>query len=441
MTKRILTILATAFLLMSGGTASAADEFEQAPIRYSATEPENVISELQELLDEKKVELTYDPQFGYLKSLLEKLKVPVDTQMLVFSKTSLQIGRISPRTPRALYFNDDIYIGYAHGGDLIEISAVDPVLGTVFYTLKQDEIDPPHFIRQVDRCLTCHATTRTEYVPGHIARSLHVDRRGFPIFSAGSKNVDHRTPIEERWGGWYVTGTHGKHAHLGNLISNDRDSIDSIDNSEGQNVTSLEGRFNLDRYLTPHSDIVSLMVFEHQLMVHNQITKSGFGARQALHYRETMTAALGKETDTLKESVERRIRQASDNLVKALLFVNEAPINHPIQGTSGFAERFTKSGISDKQGRSLKQLDLQQRLFRYPMSYVIYSPAFDALPEDLLENVWSRLHAVLTGADNSEEFAHLSPEDRQAILEILLETKPNLPDSWRAEVTKTGNPG
>ncbi len=431
MMRRLLSVLLPALFLMPGTGVNGADEFEQAPINYSASKPNNSVSRLQEQIDEKSVSLTYDPQFGYLKSLMEALQIPVDSQMLVFSKTSLQIGRISPRTPRALYFNDDVYVGYAHGGDLIELSVVDPALGTVFYSLKQDDSEPPHLLRQVDRCLTCHATTRTDHVPGHLARSLFVDARGYPIFSAGSKNVDHRTPLNERWGGWYVTGTHGEQTHLGNMISKDRESAEPPDNSKGHNLLSLEGRFNFQRYLTPHSDIVSLMVFEHQLHVHNWLTKANFAARQALHYRETMAAALGKSTDTIEQSVKRRIRSAGDDLVEALLFVGESPITHPIRGTSGFAERFSALGPHDKQGRSLKQLDLERRLFQHPISYCIYSPAFDALPKELLEYVWERLHAVLTEKDTSPEFAHLSTEDRKVILEILLDTKEGLPESWR----------
>jgi len=411
---------------------SAIDEFEQDPIQYSSRTPENPVSRFQSQLEDGTVTLTYDPEFGFLKSLLDQLHVPLDSQMLVFSKTSLQIGRISPRTPRALYFNDDIYVGYAQGGDLIELSVVDPQLGTVFYTLEQNAEEPPLLMRQGDRCLTCHASTRTENVPGHLARSLHVDRRGHPIFSAGSKNVDHRTPLADRWGGWYVTGTHGEQTHLGNLIAGTRAAAEPVDNSAGHNVTSLEERFQLERYLTPHSDLVALMVFEHQLYVHNRLTKSAFNSRSALHYRTTMTAALGKSSDSIEQSVQRRIQNAAEELIDAILLVDEAPLTQPVQGTSGFSKRFSEEGPRDSQGRSLKQLDLQKRLFRYPCSYVIYSDAFDALPPELLSVFWDRLHVILSGNSESPKYEHLTAEDRAAILQILLETKSHLPESWRS---------
>ncbi len=411
----------------------ASDEFEQAPIHYSASTPDNPVSRFHEELKAGKATLKYEEDFGYLRSLLEHLQVPVDSQLLVFSKTSLQIGRISPKAPRSIFFNDDVYVGYAHGGDMIEISVADPGLGAVFYTLDQSAEEPPVLLRQMDRCLTCHATTRTEHVPGHLARSLHVDSRGHPIFSAGNQNVDHRTPIAQRWGGWYVTGTHGKQTHLGNFIAKERSAVEPVDNSAGQNVIELGTRFPSARALTPHSDIVALMVFEHQLFVQNRLTKANFAARQALHYQSTMSAALGKSPDSLLESVDRRLNQAARELVEALLFSEEATLSEPISGTSGFANRFTAQGPHDNHGRSLKQLDLQTRLFKYPCSYEIYSSQFDALPPELLRRVWEKMHAVLTGADDSEDYAHLIPADRQAILEILLATKENLPDNWRSK--------
>ncbi|MCA9010079.1 MAG: hypothetical protein KDB01_10050 [Planctomycetaceae bacterium] len=404
------------------------DEFEREPILYSQGTPDNCISRLQQRLDAGDLSLRYDDEKSYLPALLKELGVPVESQMLVFSKTSLQLRRISPRTPRAIYFNDEVYVGFCQAGDVLEISAVDARLGTVFYTLDQQEKPRPQFERRTDNCLVCHSSSRTEGIPGHLVRSLYVDTSGQPLLSAGSRMVDHTTPIEHRWGGWYVTGLHGTQKHLGNLIIRGRDVEEPVDNSAGQNVRELKGRFNTEQYLTPHSDIVALMVLEHQALVHNRIVKASFDTRQALDYNEMMNRTLENKEGTLLESTTRRIRSTGDRLVEALLMVNEAKLTESVKGTSGFTEAFAKSGPQDPQGRSLRDLDLNTRLFKYPCSYLIYSEAFDGLPIESRDYIWQRLHDVLSGADQSEKFAHLSPDDRQAILEILRATKANLPE-------------
>ncbi len=211
--------------------------------------PDNCVSKLAARLTAGELRLEYDQHVGYLAALLKALDVPVESQMLVFSKTSLQRHRISPRTPRAIYFNDDVYVGYCKSGDVLEISAVDQQLGAVFYTLDQKDEKHVRAARQTDNCLLCHSSSRTEGVPGHLVRSMFVDSSGQPIFSAGSYSVDHTTPLERRWGGWYVTGTHGDQRHLGNLIMRGRSVVEPVNNAQGQNVTQLNDRLSLDTYL------------------------------------------------------------------------------------------------------------------------------------------------------------------------------------------------
>lgn len=410
----------------------AQDDFERAPISYSVSTPDNCISRLQQKLDAKEATLEFDQEHGYLKALLAALNVPLESQALVFSKTSLQLRRISPRTPRALYFNENVYIGFCQAGDLLEVSAVDAQLGNVFYTISQRPADvPARFTRQTDSCLVCHSSSRTESVPGHLVRSLHVDRGGSPLYTAGSRNVNHTTPIDQRWGGWYVTGEHGDQKHLGNLILGvDKPGVE-IDNSQGHNVTSLTGRFDTTRYLSPHSDIVALMMLEHQVLVHNRLTSAHFATRQALAYDESMSEFFKKPPGERLDSTLRRIQNAADRLAEALLLTEEAKLTGEIRGTSGYAERFAALGPRDSGGRSLRDLDLRTRLFKYPCSYLIYSEAFAKLPAELKTHVWERLHQILNGQDDSPKFAHLSSEDRLAIREILSETVPDLPESWR----------
>ncbi len=435
--SQILQFVATAAVILPTTELWSQDDFERAPVLYSESTPGNCISRLQQRLDDREVTLTYDDDKSYLPSLLKALNVPVESQMLVFSKTSLQMRRISPRTPRAIYFNDDVYVGFCQSGDVLEISAVDPQLGTVFYTMNQEENEKPQFQRRSDNCLVCHSSSRTEGVPGHLVRSLYVDAGGQPLLSAGSRMVDHTTPIEQRWGGWYVTGTHGSQKHLGNLVVRGRDVQEPVDNSAGQNLSELKDRLNVDRYVSPHSDIVALMMLEHQVLVHNRIVKANFDTRQALDYDIMMNRTLGNAEGMRLESTTRRIKSTGDRLVEALLLVDEAKLTTPIKGTSGYAEQFTATGLRDSQGRSLRDLDLTTRLFKYPCSYLIYSEAFDGLPSESRDYVWQRLFEVLSGQDQSETFAHLSQDNRQAILEILRATKPNLPDYFNTPSENT----
>jgi len=409
-----------------------ADENERPPIEYSKREPANCVSRLQSRLSQGELQLEYDEERGYLASLLKALHVPVESQMLVYSKTSLQRDHISPRTPRAVYFSDDVYVGFCQGGDVLEVSAVDPQLGAVFYTLDQQEADEPRLRRQTDNCLTCHSSSRTDGVPGHLVRSLFVDPAGQTILSSGSFAVDHTTPLHQRWGGWYVTGTHGTQTHLGNLVVRGKELATTTTNAAGQNVTRLDDRLNVDKYLTPHSDIVALMVLEHQTLVHNRLTKANFAARQALWNQQEMNRAFGDPEDKPLESTARRIQGAGDDLVEALLLVDEAKLTAQISGISGFAEKFASRGQRDRQGRSLRDFDLQQRLFKYPCSYLIYSAAFDGLPPAMKDYVWKRLWDVLTSEAPTKPFDHLSKTDRLAIIDIIRATKDDLPTCWTA---------
>lgn len=427
-------LIAAAFLLTFVSTGSflpASDEFERAPIRYRTSTPQNDISVLQEKIDRGELTLEYDEKQGYLPALLEAVNVPVDSQVLVFSKTSLQARKISPKTPRALYFNDELYIGYCHEGDKLEVAAMDPKLGTVFYTLSQMKTETPTLLRQTDDCLTCHASSRTERVPGLLARSVFVNRAGFPIFSRGSQNVDHTTPIASRWGGWYVTGTHGTNIHQGNQIVSSQAVPSEVENTEGLNITSLDDHFDTNQYLTPHSDIVALLVQDHQILTHNRLIRANFSARQALDYEVMMNRSLGEPEDQRRESTTRRIQSAGDALIEALLMVDEAELTDPISGTSTFQKTFLLQGPRDSKGRSLRDFDLTQRLFKYPCSFLIHSRMFDELPEAMKEYVYAEMWEILANGKHAKRYAHITPEDRKAILEILKETKTDLPEFWK----------
>ncbi|MBS0209313.1 MAG: hypothetical protein JSS27_10185 [Planctomycetes bacterium] len=412
---------------------ASADDFEREPINYSRATPRNRVSRLIEELASGKAKLEHRGALGYLPSLLAALDVPVSSQTLVYSKTSLQRNRIAPATPRALYFSDDVYVGFCQQGDVLEISAADPKLGAVFYTLEQNEA-APRLQRQGDNCLICHGSSPTKNVPGHLVRSVFVHPSGLPILSAATYRIDQSSPLEQRWGGWYVTGTHGSQRHLGNLVIDTRDVPDVVDNSAGQNVTDLARLVDTAPYLTKHSDIVALMVLEHQAEAHNRITQANFGTRQALHYQTTLNRELREPADHQWDSTRSRIRSVGEPLVEYLLFSGEAPLTHRVAGTSEFAAEFARHGPRDSRGRSLRDFDLERRLFRYPCSYLVYSESVRALPPEVKAYVFDRLWSIVSDEDHTQAFAHLSLADRQAIREILADTLPDLPVKWRESV-------
>jgi hypothetical protein len=355
------------------------------------------------------------------------LKIPQSAQVLVFSKTSFQLQRIGPQTPRALYFNDDVYIGWVVDGEVIEVSSVDPLKGSIFYTLDQNRNRKPKFTRR-DECLQCHASPRTLGVPGHIVRSVYPGADGYPIFQAGGYNTDHRSPMKERWGGWYVTGTHANDLHMGNafLADKDKENPENMDLKAGANVKSVVDRFDSSRYLSPHSDIVSLMVLEHQVRMHNLLTRVSYEARVALEQQASMNKALGRPDGEWSDSTRRRIHNPTEVLLQYMLFADEAPLEGRVEGTSAFARDFARLGPRDEHGRSLREFDLQKRLFKYPCSFLVYSQAFDELPAAVKDRLYLRLWEVLSGDDRTKTFGVLSVNDRLAVKEILIATKPEI---------------
>jgi hypothetical protein len=407
-TTRLLAAVLPAAGLLAPGRSSAAD-WEQDPIRYSTAPADNAMNRLEPKLADGSVKLTHRGDTGYLQSLLTALNVPESSQVLVFSKTSLQRHRIGPATPRAIYFNDDVYVGYCQKGDVMEVAAADPRLGTAFYTVGQKP-GAPKVTRQAESCLLCHASSKNRGVPGHVVLSVSPDRDGEPGLSGGFARVDLTTPFADRWGGWYVTGTHGRMTHKGNRVGD-------ADPAAGQNVTDLSGRFRTKPYLTPHSDLVALMVMEHQTAIHNRLARAALEGRVVL-YRDDAGA-------------ESAIRELGDEVVDYLLFRNEARLTDRVAGTSSFAQEFAKRGPFDSKGRSLRQFDLKTWLFKYPCSYLVYSPAFQKLPAEIKDYTLKRMYAILTGAEGQTEFAHLSADDRRAIREILADTLPDKPDYWK----------
>jgi hypothetical protein len=364
-------------------------------IKYSTSDSNTVVDELNRKLADGSATLVFDEKTGYLKSVLDLLNIPVESQVLVYTQTSQQSKHITMTNPRAIYFNDEASVGYIRGAGLLEIVAQDAKLGSIFYVVHQDAGAARRFGRE-QQCLRCHLSWDTLGVPGMSVLSTFP--RANESEYANGFFVDHYRQIRERWGGWYVTGTRVPPRHLGNLPL----ILPKPPAAPPGGRVSLEGQFDLTGYLTPYSDVVALMVLEHQVHFSNLVT------------RATWEARLGNEM---------RVAEAAGTLADYLLFVDEAPITEgPIAGSSGFTEVFVAKGRKDANGRSLRELDLKTRLQKYPLSYMIYSPQFQALPEAPKNLVIGRINDVLSGKIAGPKYAHLTPALRTAIREILSAT-------------------
>jgi hypothetical protein len=389
-------------------------ELETEALKYSKEATTGPMAQLIRKIESGTVRLEWDVKWGWLPAFQKALGVDSSSQTLVFSKTSLQREHIHPANPRAIFFGDDIYLGYIPGSPLVEVSEVDPRLGAVFYAVEQKPTEKP-VIQRIDSCLECHASSRTMGVPGHLFRSVETDRQGIMDLSTGIEPVDHRTPLSDRWGGWYVTGTHGAAQHRGNRMGEEFAHAKS-NPALGGNKTRLDEYFEPSKYPSAGSDIAALMVLGHQVHLHNFITR--------VHYMAVQHLAAYGHVDYLKSPVE--------GMVKQLLMAEEVSLEYPVRGNPEFVRVFEKAGPRDHTGRSLRQLDLKKRLFKYPCSFLIHSEAFRRLPDPLKQKIYRRMAAVLSGVDDSEPFRRWSVEDRVAVREILTETLEDLPADWKS---------
>lgn len=387
---------------------------DHAAIRYSDGPTSNAVAALNDRLAAGTEALAFNDANGYLAAVLTALKLPVESQALVFSQNSLQGPLINMHNPRAVFFNDTVAVGWVRGGEILEVSAFDARQGTVFYSLDQTKSGSPRFKRD-NQCLACHLSWDTVGVPGMLLGSMYPLPDDPNAYASGYVTVQ-GSPLEQRWGGWWVTGDHGGAQHMGNV------PVLSVDNKfkiakPTQALKSVEGLFDLKGYPTPYSDVVAQLVLAHQVRMTNLITRTGWEARLA-------QAAPSADATA-------RVREAAVDLVDYLLFVDEEPLKRPVQGTSGFTERFAAAGPRDRQGRSLREFDLQRRLFKYPCSYLIYSEPFDALPAAAKTAVYDRLQVVLSGKETAPRYKVLSAADRRAVVEILRATKSDLPPALR----------
>ena len=402
----------------SGAFMGSSDD---SAIKYSAAPSSNAVIDVNQKLQSGELKFAFDEKSGYLQSALAALDLPVDSQLLVFSRTSLQGKRIGEQNPRALYFNDRVAMGWVRGGDLLEVAATDASQGIVFYSLDQRPVastDPPQFKREFV-CLGCHMTGNTLNVPGLLMFST---TRAEPTqYSGIPRHIDQLDPLTKRFGGWFVTGSAGSVPHMGNQVA-------AMDGRPSHDLSSVDGLFDASGYRALSSDIVAHLVLTHQAGMTNLLTRAGWEARASdpkLHEPYSSNAEQDARVATVMAGV-------ASEVVDYLLFVDETKLTERVKGASGFAERFAARGPRDRKGRSLYELDLNRRLLKYPCSYLIYSPEFDALPPLAKDPIYKRMWEILSGQEQDPRYRSvLSLSDRQAIVEILRDTKTDLPPYFR----------
>jgi hypothetical protein len=402
-------------------------DYDYPSIGYSNTPTHNAFARLQERMNRGEVKLEWQAPRGYLDSLLKALGIDPSSQALVFSKTSLEISYITDKTPRAIYFDDENYVAWVQGAPSLELMAVDSVIGPVFYTLpNRDPAVAARLDRETLRCLNCHDSFSLMGggVPHFLMVSTYAGIEGDHAQRTASIDTNDATPMKNRWGGWYVTGQSGDQQHLGNVIIRQQRDLDNVDALRKGNLNTLQGLFDTKPYLSDKSDIVALLVLQHQVTVHNLITRANFKARNFVSRDPTLSSNSNLSVDQVAPRAQKAFKSMLEPLVNGLLNAGAVAFTSPISGNSGFDTWFQKQGPKDRSGRSLRELDLKTRLFRYPLSYLIYSDGFEGLPDYAKSYVYKRIGEVLRGQDTSPQFAHLSPADRKAMLEILLATKP-----------------
>jgi hypothetical protein len=404
--------------LLISATCGAVDLWDLPPLRYADTAAGDPVSKLAaEIRDGRRIE-GMEP-LGRLRFVLDLLDVPEESQVLVFSKTSKQNPLIHPGNPRCLFFNENAYVGYVPGGD-IEVAAYDPLLGPVFHLIRGGgQGEPLRVKRDTSDCLSCHGTARTESVPGVLVRSVFPDENGMPILPLGTYLIDHTSPLAERWGGYYVTGKSSL-PHLGNRTFLETDERALPD--QPVQLATLAGRIDVSRYPRATSDIVALMVLEHQCRIHNLLTAASMNYRRA----SFLAKALDPASDPDLGSAGKIADAAAEKIIAALLFENEADLGEDgIEGYPAFQEAFTRRFPKSKEGRSLADFHLGTRIFKHRCSYMLYSAAFAALPARVKSALVSGLRMALETPVSSGDFPHLADSERRRIAAILADTLPD----------------
>ena len=390
------------------------DLWDLPPLRYSDTASTDRLAQLAQDWQSGKKRLEGKTEVARVKEILAALQVPVDSQILVFSKTSKQNSLIHPGNPRALYFSRDCYCGFVPGG-MMEVIIQDRRLGPVFYLIDLGhEHKAPKVERDTSDCLSCHGTGRTENAPGVLVRSVFPDENGNSLLSFGSGLVMHDTPIAERWGGYYVTGAISL-PHLGNRTYAEARQAQA----ERSEWSSVSGKIDASKYPCATSDVVALLVLEHQCQAHNLLTAAKINYERA----RFLSLSIDPGGDPDQGSAGRVADQAAQRIVDWFLFTGEADMGADgVSGSEIFQQQFAAAIPRARHGDSLADFQLNSRLFKNRCSYMIYSEAFATLPDAVKKRVITRLKNVLDSVDGADAYAHIKLSERRRIAEILRDT-------------------
>ena len=354
--KRSLLFVVLCLLSVQFVGAEQIETYELPPFNYSTAQPQDAIARLQARIALGKVDFG-ETDRQMVEALLRELHIPIESQLLVYSKTSLQRERIRPTRPRALYFNDTCYVGWVPSG-LIEVTTIDPVLGPIFYSLNPSSgrTNLEHSVVRDSDCLRCHGGNFVRGIPGVFARSVFTNEEGEPMLRFGTELVDFRTPFANRWGGWYVTGKHGQALHRGNVMASEKNNEVVVDFRLGANITDLSRFFDTREYLKNSSDIVALLVFEHQLAMQNTLTKASLNSRHMLDYQIKLQRDLKEpiSDEPVYDSVKKVFDSCAREIVDDLLFKDEAELPEGIEGSPGFQRAFVAIAQRSADGDSLK---------------------------------------------------------------------------------------
>jgi hypothetical protein len=428
MRRRLIVAIALLGIWVAA-QAQEKETYELPPISYSEAKPNDGMANLRSRLASGKLNLgTTDREM--VRELLRELGVPVESQVLVFSKTSLQRQRISPEHPRSIFFTDNCYVGWVPSG-LVEIATIDPVLGPVFYSFSPEaaRTSASRFLERDTDCLRCHGGTFVRGIPGLFVRSLFANEEGEPILRYGSEVVDFRTPFTNRWGGWYVTGKHGTALHRGNLLATERNDRLTADFRSGANVTNLSRFFDASEYQSGRSDIVALMVLEHQTAMQNTLTRASLDSRRMLAYQKTLQQELKEPVaeEPVYDSVKSVLDSSAREVVDDLLFRGEAELPDGLEGWRAFQNAFQANARRASDGSSLKDFSLMGHIFKNRCSYLIYSDSLLQLPRQLKSRIYERLAKALQADAPDPRYAYLDAAERARITTILRETHPEFP--------------
>jgi hypothetical protein len=402
-------------LMLAQSAPADTDIWDMPPLRYSDTAPTDSLSKLAADLASGARKAEGATGLDRLRFVLKELRVPEESQVLVFSKTSFQNPLIHPRNPRSLYFSDEAYVGYVPGGD-IEAIVQDPLLGPVFYLIEATGNGGLKIERDLSNCISCHGTSNTENVPGMQVRSVFSDQDGRPLLAMGTRQVTHDTPLAERWGSYYVTGRSSL-PHLGNRTYIEGGAAEP----KPSDLPDLTDTLDVSKYLRPTSDIVALLVLEHQCRMHNLLNAATQQYRRAAY----LTRALDPQADPDAGSAGRVADSMADKIVDCLLFKDEADPGEGIEGSEEFQKVFEARYPRTRDGESLADFQLYDRIFKRRCSFMIYSSAFRNLPARVKSAVIGKMHSALS--EENPAFAWLKVPERKRITAILAETLPDWP--------------